>query len=151
MDGVRAGVRGQADKREGVTGLKRWAKKEDQILRDFGSRGARYCATLISKSCHTSRSVGAVQMRASRLGVSLYPVQVCPQCGRKVARLQPTTGLCDLCHERSFVPPVRVMADAMREVQRNESDAEYLGAIADAKRARARERKRRQRARLKES
>ena len=132
MDGVRAGVRGQADKREGVTGLKRWAKKEDQILRDFGNRGARYCATLISKSCHTSRSIGAVQMRASRLGVSLYPVQVCP-------------------HERSFVPPVRVMADAMREVQRNESDAEYLGAIADAKRARARERKRRQRARLKES
>ena len=83
--------------------------------------------------------------------MSLFPVAICPQCGRKVSRLQPTTGLCDLCHERSFVPPVRVRAEAMREVRANESDPEYLSAIADAKRARARERKRRQRARLKES
>ena len=131
--------------------MKQWSRKEDQILMEFGNRGAKYCATLIAKNCHHARSVGAVQARASRIGVSLFPVAICPHCGRKVSRLQPTTGLCDLCHERSFVPPVRVRAEAMREVRANESDPEYLSAIADAKRARARERKRRQRARLKES
>lgn len=127
--------------------MKPWSRREDQILREFGDRGAKYCQRLISRRFHVTRTVHAVENRASRIGVSLYPAQTCPQCGRRVARLRQTTGLCDLCHERSFVPAVKQRSEAMREVAKSECDPEYREAVAEAKRERWRRRKADQRRR----
>lgn len=131
--------------------MKRWSGREDQILREFGDRGAKYCQRLIARRCKVTRTVHAVEVRASRIGVSMFPAQTCPQCGRKVSRLRPTTGLCDLCHERSFVPAVRQRADAMRGVAETEGDPEYREAVAEARRERWRRRKADQRKRMKDS
>ena len=130
---------------DGGRAVKPWSRREDQILREFGDRGAKYCQRLISRRFHVTRTVHAVENRASRIGVSLYPCQTCPQCGRRVARLRQTTGLCDLCHERSFIPAVEQRSEAMRQVQRDEGDPEYQRAVADASRTRLRLRKREQR------
>ncbi len=115
------------------------------MLREFGGRGAKYCQRLIARRFGVTRTVHAVEVRASRIGVSLQPVQTCPQCGRRVTRLRPTTGLCDLCHERSFIPAIEQRGEAMRQVRRDEGDPEYREAVAEASRARLRLRKREQR------
>lgn len=127
--------------------MKPWSRREDQILREFGDLGAKYCQQLIARRCKVTRTVHSVENRASRIGVSLYPAQTCPQCGRRVARLRQTTGLCDLCHERSFVPAVKQRSEAMREVAKSECDPEYREAVAEAKRERWRRRKADQRRR----
>lgn len=118
-----------------------WTTAQDDLLRELGSRGVDECRLELWRRFGVHRSNDAIAKRASRIGVSLASHEVCPGCGRTTYRLR-QTGLCDLCHERSFLTPSEQRAQVMREAFLDEED---MRAIEDARRARARERKRRSR------
>lgn len=119
----------------------RWTKGQDAILREFGYLGARKCAQMIRRKTGVTRTVYAVQRRASRIGVSLFEHETCPGCGRLVKRLR-QTGFCDVCHERRASEPRLGMAQKMRAVEMNAEDAEkYQAAVRENWKARQRKRR----------
>lgn len=119
-----------------------WTAEHDECLRECASLGPDECRRELWRRFGVRRTREAVKARASRLGVSLERYEACSECGRLVKRLKPS-GLCELCHERSFVSASKRRARIMKEM---EEDEEYRNAVRDAKRARARERQRRHRA-----
>lgn len=118
-----------------------WTTAQDALLAETAAQGVDECRRELFRRFGVRRTNGAVKMRASRIGVSLTAYQTCPQCGRKEKRLK-YTGLCQLCHERSFLTPSEQRAQALRDMERTGEDEH---AIEDARRARAKERQRRHR------
>jgi uncharacterized Fe-S cluster-containing radical SAM superfamily enzyme len=78
-----------------------WTTAQEQLLREYGSLGAKRCAELLAEQYGVKRSVQAIQMHASRIGVSLYEYHTCIHCGRKAKKLR-HTGLCEVCHLASL-------------------------------------------------
>lgn len=120
-----------------------WTAEQDECLRECAQLGADECRRELWRRFGVRRTRDAVKARASRLGVSLERYEACAECGRPVRRLK-YSGLCELCHERSFVSASARRARIMKEM---EDDEGYRSAVRDAKRARARERQRRHRGR----
>lgn len=118
-----------------------WTTAQDDCLRECASQGADECRRELWRRFGVRRTRDAVKARASRLGVSLERFEACGECGRLVRRLK-YSGLCELCHERSFVSAGARRARLLKEME----DADgYDEAVRAAKRARARERQRRHR------
>lgn len=116
-----------------------WTTAQDDLLRELGSRGVDECRLELWRRFGVHRSNDAIAKRASRIGVSLASHETCPRCGRTTYRLR-YTGLCDLCHERSFLTPSEQRAQIMRDAVLDDGDRR---AIDEAKRARTKERQRR--------
>ncbi len=119
----------------------KWTTGQDDVLRECGSQGVVECRRELYRRFGVRRSAEAIQTRASRIGVSLTAYELCPGCGRPTRRLK-STGLCDLCHERSFTPASEQRARVMCAMESTEEDAR---AIDEARRARLRERQRKHR------
>lgn len=119
-----------------------WTAEQDECLRECSRLGADECRRELWRRFGVRRTREAVKARASRLDVSLERYEACAECGRPVKRLK-YSGLCELCHERSFVGASARRARIMKEM---EEDDVYRNAVRDAKRARMRERQRRHRA-----
>lgn len=119
----------------------KWTTGQDAVLRECGSQGVVECRRELYRRFGVRRSVESIKSRASRIGVSLTAYELCPGCGRTTRRLK-STGLCELCHERSFTSASEQRASVMRAMERTEEDAL---AIAEARRARQRERQRKHR------
>lgn len=75
----------------------RWTADEDEFIKAHRAEGARRVTDGINRRFGTLRTVNAVTMRASRLGVSLMQWDVCPSCGRPTRQLEPD-GVCLACH-----------------------------------------------------
>lgn len=70
----------------------RWSKEEIAYLERHASDGAEAVASRLGRSVH------AVEVMASRMGVSLRPSWQCPNCGRTTYRpLDQRTGWCKAC------------------------------------------------------
>lgn len=70
----------------------RWTKKDIEYLESHASDGAEAVAERLG------RTVSSVQVMASRLGVSLRPSWLCPNCGRTTFKpLDGKTGWCRAC------------------------------------------------------
>lgn len=60
-----------------------WTERQDDCLRECSYRGARYVRDEIEWRFGVRHTVHAVEMRASRLHVSLRVQTVCPSCGAR--------------------------------------------------------------------
>ena len=76
-----------------------WTTRQDSILRELGHLGAEAVAAAILRECGVTRSVHAIEHRASRIHVSLAVRPVCPECGVVGLRLNRQSGLCPRCTE----------------------------------------------------
>lgn len=121
---------------------------ELRVLREHAGEGAAKVVRALHSTCGTRRTRQAVQMQASRMGVSLVKRHTCPGCGR-VCRDDfwvPAKHLCKLCAARSCGEAFsRAEVDAAAEVT-----AEDERLLADARRHNAKMRQRRYKARMKE-
>lgn len=79
----------------------RWTEAQDDVLVEYGSLGAEECRRMLRRECGVVRSVSSIQSRASRLGLSLARYEVCPLCGKVVAKLT-RTGHCETCRVRTL-------------------------------------------------
>lgn len=75
----------------------RWSVAEDELLRAYGYRGVAFVREVLLGELGVVRSERAIEMRASRIDVSLKRVGVCPACGAVGVRLNSTSGMCGLC------------------------------------------------------
>lgn len=119
----------------------KWTTGQVEVLRECGSRGVIECRRELYRRFGVRRSIESIKSKASRMDMSLAEHELCPGCGRTTRRLKPT-GLCELCHERSFTSASEQRASIMRAMERTDEDAL---AIAEARRARQRERQRKHR------
>ena len=92
----------------------RWTVEQDKVLYEYGSLGAEECKRILHKKFNVNRSIGAIKVRASRIGASLFIYSVCPRCGSKAATLMPS-GLCRLCHQRELVDNQREANSKLRK------------------------------------
>ncbi len=103
-----------------------WDDEQDALLRQFGHLGAEACREIIYRRTGVARSVDATERHANRIGASLVRYETCPQCGRKVERLNKCTGLCKTCNERHLLEGQRRHnIRLLREVRRRQEDGEY--------------------------
>lgn len=80
----------------------RWSAEEEEIIETFARLGVDRIRREIHKECGRVRSVNSIKVKASRMGVSLKPYEVCPRCARRVSKLVPKTGLCKVCHTKEL-------------------------------------------------
>lgn len=121
--------------------------QELRVLREYAGEGAAKVVRALRTTCGTRRTRQAVQMQASRMGVSLVKRHTCPGCGR-VCRNDfwvPRKQMCKLCAARSCgEPPLsRAEVDAAAEVT-----AEDERLLAEARRRNAMMRQRRYKQRM---
>ena len=102
----------------------RWTEGQDDVIRECCFRGADYVAAEIFRRFGVARSAHAVEMRASRLGVSLQLQTVCPDCGVVGLKLNRQSGLCPRCTELLHVEQQRAFAEQL--------DSERAEALAEA-------------------
>ena len=113
----------------------RWTDEQDRIMRETASRGAEAVAKAIKAKTGVSRSVSAVKMHASRIGVSLMAHENCPRCGMPVKKLHRDTGLCPRCNKREKAAQKRSRySELMTAV--NSVDKDYPAAVRDYNAAR---------------
>lgn len=79
--------------------MTRWTTKQDSILRELGHLGVDAVREAIRRECGVDRSARSIEIRASRIHVSLAVQQVCPDCGVVGVRLNRQSGLCPKCTE----------------------------------------------------
>ena len=76
-----------------------WTTKQDSILRELSYLGVDAVREALRRECGVERSIRAIEIRASRIHVSLRPLPVCPDCGVTGIRLNRQSGLCPKCTE----------------------------------------------------
>ena len=76
-----------------------WTTKQDDILRETSYLGAEAVREALRRECGVDRSLHAIEIRASRIHVSLAVRPVCPECGVVGLRLNRQSGLCPRCTE----------------------------------------------------
>lgn len=74
----------------------RWTPEQDEALRKYAALGAEDCRRMIARHTGAARSVDAVKMRASRLGVPLAKAKTCSECGRPMPNGM-RGDLCEAC------------------------------------------------------
>jgi hypothetical protein len=117
----------------------RWDEEQDDVIRECCYRGAAYVAREIWLRCGVRRTVRAVEMRASRIHVSLVVQTECPECGAVGVVINRSTGLCRQCSERLHLAEERAFGDVL-EAERAAAEDERV--IADVRRERDAQRKR---------
>ncbi len=123
--------------------MKRWSAEEDEIVRDFGSRGAARCARIIYERTGVRRSTQAVRRHGYRIGACMVRHEVCPRCGATVASLVRTSGLCRECNYRLLAEEQReesrrIKDELRRERGHEQAKREYDTARRDRQRAKRR-------------
>lgn len=114
-----------------------WTAEQDDVIRECCFRGAAFVVGELARRCGVARSVRAVEMRASRLGVSLALQTVCPACGAVGLKINRQSGLCPRCTSAQNVAERRAFGEQL-EAER----AAALSEAADLEREDARLRKR---------
>ena len=106
-----------------------WTPDQNALLRECSHLGFEACRDLIYQRFGVMRSVEAVKRQAYRIGASTVRYEVCPECGRKVGRLNTETGLCKACNERYRAEEQRLLnVQIIKEIRsiENGSDYEYI-------------------------
>lgn len=106
-----------------------WTEEQDDILREVSFRGAAYAAAEIERRCGVSRSVRAVEMRASRIHCSLAVRTVCPSCGAVGVKINRQTGMCPLCTERYHLEQERAFNEILERERVAAEDSDELEAV----------------------
>lgn len=91
----------------------RWTDEQDQVLIDYGNKGAAWCRDEIERRFGIARSAEATQRRASRIGAPLAKYEICPSCGQ-AARLMSRKGLCRACNAQRLHHEQAVFATKIR-------------------------------------
>lgn len=107
----------------------RWSEEQDRVLYEHGSKGAAWCRDEIERQFGISRSVGATERRANRIGAPLVRYEVCPSCGR-AARVMPYKGVCRACNAERLHHEQAVFATKIR---RELAESEEAGRRAERK------------------
>lgn len=102
--------------------------EQDDILREYGTQGAKKCADVIAARFGVRRSEEATARRMSRIGVSRRSYATCPVCGGLYDRLMPS-GMCAVCNMRRL----KEEADAF-EAKYRRGDGRASAEFAQAKR-----------------
>ena len=106
-----------------------WTTKQDSIIRELSYLGAAAVRDAIERECGVSRTVRAVECRASRIHASLAVRPVCPECGVVGLRLNRQSGLCPRCTELMHLSE-EIAFNELLEAEREEaSDEEAIAGI----------------------
>lgn len=99
-----------------------WTADEERFLMQNGNRGAEWCRKEIAKRFHTKRTRRAVEIHASKLGVSLRKFRAveCPECHLEYTRLVPSTGMCRECTARANIEQLE---RRKQKILRNDADS----------------------------
>lgn len=125
-------------------GGRSWTMEEMRVLRECAGDGAAKVVSQLRNRCGSRRTQCAVQMQASRMGVSLWRRYECTGCGR-VCRKDfwvPAKRLCKLCAAKDSGGPLPSRAELMAAAK---VTAEDERALADARRNAGKMRQRRHR------
>lgn len=76
-----------------------WTTRQEDLVRECGHLGAAAVQDALLRECGVSRSIRAIESKASRIHVSLRVQAVCPECGVVGLRLNRQSGLCARCTE----------------------------------------------------
>ena len=77
----------------------RWTTGQAEVVSELRYRGAEAIRDAIEQRYGVHRSVHAVEIFASRLGISLKARTECPECGNIDVKINRLTGLCPKCSE----------------------------------------------------
>ena len=99
-----------------------WTTKQDRVLLEFSHLGVTECQRRLKELGYT-RSIGSIQSRAQRLGVSLSRQMICPLCDHMGPAEDFTkAGICRVCN-------------TYRLIERNRREGERNAFAADVERA----------------
>lgn len=112
-----------------VVAVSGWSTAQDDVLRECSYRGAAFCRDEIERRCGVSHSVRAVEMRASRIHVSLVVRTVCPGCGAVGVTINKGTGMCRRCSERFHLEQERAFNAMLEEERAEAEDAAEVDAL----------------------
>lgn len=99
----------------------RWTVHQEEVLRAYGSLGAKACRDIIHRRFGVFRSVSATERHAYRIGASVFRYETCPRCGERVRRLM-YTGYCKACHYKHLA---ELHSNANREIVRREYEDDF--------------------------
>jgi len=103
-----------------------WTKDQNELLKECSHLGFEACRDLIYQRFGVRRSVEATKRQAYRIGASTVRYVVCPECGRKAARLNYETGLCKACNERYRAEEQRLLnIQIVKEIRSIENGGDY--------------------------
>ncbi|MBR1828566.1 MAG: hypothetical protein IJ781_03520 [Atopobiaceae bacterium] len=94
--------------------MREWTEEQDDVIRERRHEGAAAVRDAIWEACGVSRTVRAVEARASRLHVSLKVERQCPECGAIGVHINRQSGMCALCTERGHVAEERAYRELLK-------------------------------------
>lgn len=106
-----------------------WTEGQDDCLRECSYRGARYVRDEIERRFGVRHTVHAVEMRASRLHVSLMVRTVCPSCGAVGVVIVKGTGMCRRCSDRFHLEEARAFGELLEAERAAAEDPAKLAEI----------------------
>ena len=109
--------------------LTEWTTKQDEVIRELGHLGAAAVAAAIERECGVSRSVRAVEVRASRIHASLKVRSVCPECGVVGLRLNRQSGMCPKCTELMHLNEEIAFNEILQREREEAADEEAIAGI----------------------
>nr|DAI91068.1 MAG TPA: RING finger family protein [Caudoviricetes sp.] len=126
-----------------------WTVAERKVLREFADCGAKAVVRKLRSLCGTRRTTAAVQMQASRMGVTLVEHYTCSRCGGVFPRrsYNKQRGLCLKCSALSYYPQQRAGAEIRAAMPDPE---EFAREVAEARKANAARRQKAHRDSVKE-
>lgn len=119
--------------------MEAWTTKQDSILRELSYKGVEAVREALRRECGVDRSVRAIEVRASRIHVSLKSLPACPECGVTGIRLNRQSGLCPRCTELMHLEEERAFNEILEAEREAATDA---GEIAGIRRERDKMRQR---------
>jgi hypothetical protein len=105
--------------------MPRWSRQQDEYLTEHCNEGAEAVADGMRVRFGISRTPGAVQRHASRIGLSCYVYEICPSCGGKYDHLE-RCGVCHQCRQLELAEYERTVKrdSILAEIRANQSRAE---------------------------
>lgn len=90
-----------------------WTVRQEEVMRENCYRGAAAVQEALLRECGVKRSIGAIEMHASRLHMSLRVRRQCPECGRVGVHLNRQSGMCAYCTELMHVEEERAFNELL--------------------------------------
>lgn len=109
--------------------MEAWTTKQDSILRELSYLGAGAVREALKQECGVDRSIRAIEIRASRIHVSLAVRPVCPECGVVGLRLNRQSGLCPRCTELMHLNEEIAFNEILQEEREAASDEKEIAGI----------------------
>jgi hypothetical protein len=106
-----------------------WTTRQDAILRELSYLGVGAVRDALKRECGVERSIRAIEIRASRIHVSLAVRPVCPDCGVVGVRLNRQSGLCPRCTELMHLEEERAFNELLQAEQEAATDAAEIAVI----------------------